>query len=69
MALRQDEQVKHGEAAVTLHGRELVPNRQMKLNLDWVEEIQVNTSAVERRAASLGGRRSRGCCAPSPAWT
>jgi deoxyribose-phosphate aldolase len=58
MALRQDEQVKQGEAAVTLHGRELMPNRQMKLNLDWVEEIQVNTSAVERRAASLGGRRS-----------
>jgi deoxyribose-phosphate aldolase len=28
------------------------------LNLDWVEEIQVNTSAVERRAASLGGRRT-----------
>ena len=30
----------------------------MPLNLDWVENIQVNTSAVERRAASYSGRRS-----------
>lgn len=30
----------------------------MHLNLDWVENIQVNTSAVERRAASYSGRRS-----------
>jgi deoxyribose-phosphate aldolase len=44
--------------AVTLYGRELTANRRIPLNLDWVEEIQVNTSAVERRAASLGGRRS-----------
>jgi len=43
---------------VTLHGRELVPNTRMPLNLDWVEKIQVNTSAVERRAATIGTRRS-----------
>ena len=43
---------------VTLHGRELTPNVRMPLNLDWVEEIQVNTSAVERRAATIGTRRS-----------
>lgn len=43
---------------VTLYGRELVPNKQIPLNLDWVEEIQVNTSAVERRAATIGTRRS-----------
>ena len=43
---------------VTLHGRELAPNTRMPLNLDWVEEIQVNTSAVERRAATIGTRRS-----------
>src|ERR1700727_2045316 len=43
---------------VTLHGRELVANTRMPLNLDWVEEIQVNTSAVERRAATIGTRRS-----------
>src|ERR1700743_1447468 len=43
---------------VTLHGRTLEPNRRMNLNLDWVEEIRVNTSAVERRAATIGTRRS-----------
>jgi deoxyribose-phosphate aldolase len=62
MQVRQSEVVGgSGAAALTpvmLYGRELVENRRMPLNLDWVEEIQVNTSAVERRAASLGGRRS-----------
>ena len=43
---------------ITLHGRELTPNRQMRLNLDWVEEVRVNTSAVERRAGTIGTRRS-----------
>jgi len=33
-------------------------NPGMPLNLDWVEGIQVNTSAVERRAKSFAGRRS-----------
>jgi deoxyribose-phosphate aldolase len=46
------------EHTVTLHGRELAPNQQIDLNLDWVEEIQVNTSAVERRAATIGTRRT-----------
>jgi deoxyribose-phosphate aldolase len=62
MQVRQSQVVGgSGAAALTpvmLYGRELVANRRMPLNLDWVEEIQVNTSAVERRAASLGGRRS-----------
>ena len=30
----------------------------MPLDLDWVARVQANTSAIERRAASLGGRRS-----------
>jgi deoxyribose-phosphate aldolase len=30
----------------------------MDLNLDWIESIQVNKSATERRAATLGARRS-----------
>lgn len=33
-------------------------NDGMALDLDWVRSIAVNTSAVERRAASLPGRRS-----------
>ena len=43
---------------VTLNGHTLEPNRRIPLNLDWVEEIRVNTSAVERRAATIGTRRS-----------
>lgn len=33
-------------------------NPGVPLDLDWVSSVQVNTSAVERRAASLGARRS-----------
>ena len=33
-------------------------NPGMELDLDWVRAVQVNTSAVERRAATLPGRRS-----------
>ncbi|WP_232622830.1 deoxyribose-phosphate aldolase [Pseudorhodobacter sp. MZDSW-24AT] len=33
-------------------------NPGMPLDLDWVASVQANTSAIERRAASLGGRRS-----------
>jgi deoxyribose-phosphate aldolase len=43
---------------VMLYGREMSANRRMPLNLDLVEEIQVNTSAVERRAATIPARRS-----------
>ncbi len=35
-----------------------VRNPGMSLDLDWVAAVQANTSAIERRAASLGGRRS-----------
>ncbi|WIY27037.1 deoxyribose-phosphate aldolase [Parasedimentitalea psychrophila] len=33
-------------------------NPGMALDLDWVAGVQANTSAIERRAASLPGRRS-----------
>ena len=73
MGLKQDELTRKAEAsapdtpglhgvgepvAVTLHGRALEPNRRMRLNLDWVEEVRVNTSAVERRAATIPTRRA-----------
>ncbi|MBV9072870.1 MAG: deoxyribose-phosphate aldolase [Acidobacteria bacterium] len=38
--------------------RHLQPNRGMPLNLDWVENVRVNTSAVERRAQTLIARRT-----------
>ena len=39
-------------------GVALPRNQGSKLDLDWVAALQVNTSAVERRAASLPKRRS-----------
>ncbi|WP_370228229.1 deoxyribose-phosphate aldolase [Cognatishimia sp.] len=33
-------------------------NPGMELDLDWVRTVQANTSAIERRAATLPGRRS-----------
>jgi deoxyribose-phosphate aldolase len=41
-----------------LRGRALEANRGVPLNLDWVEDVRVNTSAVERRAQSLVTRRT-----------
>jgi deoxyribose-phosphate aldolase len=46
------------EALAMLAGRELQPNRGIPLNLDWIENIRVNTSAVERRAQTLVTRRT-----------
>ena len=42
----------------TLWGRDLQPNRGIALNLDWIEGVRVNTSAVERRAQTLVTRRT-----------
>jgi deoxyribose-phosphate aldolase len=33
-------------------------NRGVPLNLDWIEHVRVNTTAVERRTGSMGGRRT-----------
>jgi deoxyribose-phosphate aldolase len=45
-------------AIAVLAGRPLQVNRGTSLNLDWVESVRVNTSAVERRAATLVTRRT-----------
>src|ERR1700757_1614648 len=42
----------------TLYGRPLLSNRGVPLNLDWVKQVRVNTSAVERRAQSHVARRT-----------
>ncbi|MGA3105900.1 MAG: deoxyribose-phosphate aldolase [Terriglobales bacterium] len=47
-----------GAAFATLAGRPLLPNAGIPLNLDWVREVRVNTSAVERRAQSQVARRT-----------
>jgi len=46
------------EPLALLGGRELTANRGIPLNLDWIENIRVNTSAVERRAQTLVTRRT-----------
>ena len=43
---------------VVPHGHPGQRNAGTELDLDWVGDVKVNTSAVERRAASLGKRRS-----------
>ena len=43
---------------VELNGRLLEPNRRIPLNLEWIEQIRVNTSAVERRANTIVTRRT-----------
>ncbi len=65
MAVRTDDPLTTNTAhaptpaiPIALHGRSLSPNRRIPLDLSWVEEVRVNTSAVERRAATIGTRRS-----------
>ncbi len=42
----------------TLGGRPLLPNTGIPLDLSWVQDVRVNTSAVERRARSQVARRT-----------
>jgi deoxyribose-phosphate aldolase len=43
---------------VVLNGRALEANQGIPLNMDWVEKVRVNTSAVERRATTHCARRT-----------
>ena len=47
-----------GSAIAVLSGRPLLPNTGIPINLDWVREVRVNTSAVERRTQSHVARRT-----------
>jgi len=46
------------QAIATLGGRPLLANIGIPLDLNWIQEVRVNTSAVERRAASQTARRT-----------
>jgi deoxyribose-phosphate aldolase len=49
----------HAPAAISAHLSNTVPrNPGVALNLAWFEHVEVNTSAAERRAATLTTRRS-----------
>src|SRR5947209_17510339 len=59
MAVKTDLERRIAEAHTTpIQKGELQPNCGVPLNLDWVEDVRVNTSAVERRAATLVTRRT-----------
>src|ERR1700739_2947615 len=45
-------------ALAWLQGRPLLPNAGIPLDLNWVREVRVNTSAVERRTQSQVARRT-----------
>jgi len=49
---------KNGHAAVLAPAAHAERNPGCALDLSWVEDIRVNRSAVERRAATLPGRRT-----------
>src|SRR5438067_12521932 len=59
MAVKTDLERRIAEAHTTpIQKGGLQPNCGVPLNLDWVEDVRVNTSAVERRAQSLVTRRT-----------
>lgn len=46
------------ESIASLNGRPLLANTGIPLDLNWLQEVRVNTSAVERRAQSQVARRT-----------
>jgi deoxyribose-phosphate aldolase len=56
MGVKTDLDIRTAESHVPR--RDCQTNRGVPLNLDWVEDVRVNTSAVERRAQTLVTRRT-----------
>jgi deoxyribose-phosphate aldolase len=58
--LTHESRLSHGaeRAIATLGGRPLLPNAGIPLDVNWVQEVRVNTSAVERRMQSQVARRT-----------
>src|SRR5215831_16189974 len=56
--LKSDTLQRSGGVIATLAGRDLLGNHGVPLNLDWIRDVRVNTSAVERRAQSHVARRT-----------
>jgi len=51
--------ISPSETAIARYaGRDLQPNCGIPLNMDWMNAVRVNTSAVERRAQTIGTRRT-----------
>jgi deoxyribose-phosphate aldolase len=59
LSVRMPGAVSPSDTAIAQYaGRDLQPNRGIPLNLDWMDAVRVNTSAVERRAQTLVTRRT-----------
>src|SRR5437870_3148664 len=59
LSVRMPGAVSPSDTAIAKYaGRDLQSNRGIPLNIDWVNAVRVNTSAVERRAQSLVTRRT-----------
>ena len=61
--INSDRQIATGEpyaanSIASLSGRNLLPNAGIPLDLNWVQAVRVNTSAVERRTQSQVARRT-----------
>src|SRR5437667_679735 len=62
--MRLDDSLRNGLAAdsskpiATLSGRPLLSNHGIPLSLDWLKQVRINTSAVERRAQTHVARRT-----------
>src|SRR6202162_6127417 len=52
------EGVVRASPLATLNGRPLLSNQGIPINLDWIKQVRVNTSAVERRAQTHVARRT-----------
>jgi deoxyribose-phosphate aldolase len=58
ISIRTSPQDATRDAIAVFGDRPLLRNTGIPLNLDWVREVRVNTSAVERRAQSQVARRT-----------
>lgn len=58
MPLNHDLTRNTPDTVASLAGRPLTRNTGIPLNLDWVRDVRVNTSAVERRVQSQVARRT-----------
>src|SRR6266566_5019875 len=59
LSVRMPGAVSPSDTAIAQYaGRDLQPNRGIPLNLDRIDAVRVNTSAVERRAQTLVARRT-----------
>src|SRR6266704_1148263 len=59
LSLRTAGAISPSDTAIAQYrGRDLQPNRGIPLTLDRMDAVRVNTSAVERRAPTIGTRRT-----------